>query len=206
MAQAFAISDFVCPRCGTTLAPADPAETETRCPNCRWVGQVYLFQRMPVNSIAAESALPEDATCMHHPRKIATAICAGTGDYICSLCTIDLNGQTYSADYLNNGGKETLGKAFSRTLPRPDSQIRLYLVGLFIIPYVDIILAIFAFLWIPHAFMLYSKALRMRREDKLFARVMSKSSVIGLPILLSLVGLGWILCVVGYIVYRSHRL
>ncbi|HEY1684667.1 MAG TPA: hypothetical protein VGG19_07895 [Tepidisphaeraceae bacterium] len=206
MTQAIAVTEFACPRCGTMLALAAPNQSHTNCPACRWSGQVYLFSHLPLDVKTAESALPEDAACAHHPSKKATAICAGTGDYICSLCTIELNGQPYSAEYLNHGGKETLGKAFTRTLPRPDSQIRLYLVAAIIIPYVNFVLWIFAFLWIPHAFILYRRALRMRREDKLFSRVMSSMSVVVLPILLVLIAIGWIVVVILLAVRWSGRI
>lgn len=201
MPEAQAVSDFLCPGCGVMLAPAASGEIKTRCPNCRWKGDVYLFQRLPIDASTAESALPEDATCIHHPTKKATAICAGTGDYICSLCTIDLNGQTYSAHYLDHGGKETMGKAFAKSIPRPDGQIRLYLIALIIIPYVNAVLAATVFLWLPHAFILYFRALKMRREDKVFARLMSPASVIVLPVLLCLVGIAWLIGVTCLIVY-----
>jgi hypothetical protein len=206
MTQAIAIAEFACPHCGAALGLPELNKPQTLCPNCRWSGQVYLFSRVPVDTMTAETALPEDAKCVHHTRKKATTICAGTGDYICSLCAIELNGQTYSADYLSHGGKETIGKAFSRTLSRPDSQIRLYLIALIIIPYVNAVLAAFAFLWVPHAFILYSRALRMRKEDPLFARLMSPASVVILPILLSLVAVAWIVVVCCLLAYWSRRI
>ena len=105
---------------------------------------------------------------------VATAVCAGTGDYICNLCAVELNGKTYSAEYLNHGGKDHVAKAFDRVLERPDGRIYLYLILNFI-PYVNGFIAVFAFLWLPHAFYLYFKALRMRRESEIFARIMSKA-------------------------------
>lgn len=181
------------------LAP--PASGYTRCPNCGWKGEAYLFTPAAVQAVAAELALPDDATCIHHPRKKAVAVCAGTGDYICSLCAVELKGQTYSAQYLEAGGKETVGKAFERTLPRPDSQIVLYYVLLILAPYVNAVMAALAFIWIPHAFFLYFKALRMRRTDPLFARVMGMGRVIVLPILLSLTAIGWVVGVVALVSY-----
>ena len=198
MTQAIAITQFPCPGCRAALEL--PTDGPTTCPLCRWHGQAYLFSPLAIKGDAAELALPDDATCIHHPRKKAVAICAGSGDYICSLCAIDLNGQTYSAEYLNTGGKETIGKAFDRYLPRPDSQIMLYFLCLFI-PYINVIFIPFAFIWIPHAFYLYFKALRLQRENDLFRRVMGNGRIIGIPVLLSLAALGWIYGVFAIIYY-----
>ena len=98
------------------------------------------------------------------------------------------------------------GKAFDRILPRPDSRIYLYLI-LTLVPYVNAAIVAFAFIWIPHAFVLYFKALRLRRENEVFARVMSKSSVVAIPILLVLYAVGWIVGVAAIIfaITTSHR-
>ena len=193
-----------CGACDAVLAPS--GDGPLRCPVCNWTGEAYFFSPRVIESQAAETALPDDATCIHHPRKKATAVCAGTGDYIGSLCSVELNGQTYSAEYLNSAGKEKAGKAFDRILPRPDGQIYLYLV-LFFIPYINAVIVAFAFLWIPHAFYLYFKALRMRRENEVFNRVMSKVSVVTIPILLGLYSIGWLAGVAGivYLVMERHR-
>ena len=183
------ISQFTCPGCSAILMPT--GHGATRCLSCGWRGEAYLFTPSMIVASGAEAALPDDATCIHHPSKKATAVCSGTGDYVCSLCAVDINGQTYSAEYLNGAGKATVGKAFDRRLRRPDSQARLYMV-LFLIPYANVV---GAFL-IPHGFILYARALRLRREDELFARLMSKTSVVLLPILLSLIGLFWIFIIV----------
>jgi hypothetical protein len=194
MEQAPVVRSCRCPGCSAILAP--PAPGRVMCPNCRWSGEVYFFNPRQLSVQAAEAALPEDATCATHPRKRATAVCAGTGNYICSLCAVELGGQVYSAEYLSAGGKEKAAKAFDRNLPRPDNYITTYLFCLFI-PYINFILIPFAFIWIPHAFFLYFKSLRLRRENPLFARLMSKRRVVVLPILLSLVAVLWVVGVVG---------
>jgi len=198
MRQVSEVLDCPCPRCGLVLVPASSAE-QTQCPRCRWRGETFLFKRLQPEIDTAELALPDDATCIHHPRKKAVAVCAGTGDYVCSLCAVELNGQTYSAEYLNAGGKQTLGQAFDRFLPRPDSQIRLYLILNFI-PYVDFVFSPFAFLWVPHGFLLYFEALRMRRANPLFARVMGRGWIVALPILLSLAAIAWVFIVIAIFV------
>jgi hypothetical protein len=202
MSQALAISQFACPGCDAILAT--PAQGTVRCSACQWQGDVFLFWRIPVNSATAESALPEDATCIHHPRKKATATCAGTGDYICSLCAVELNGQVYSAQYLDKGGKEKLGSSFERYLPRPDSQIGLYLLLSFI-PYVNVAAIPFAFLWIPHGFVLYFRALRLRRENPLYRRLIGVMTVVIYPILLGLFAVGWLAGVVALLYVLTSK-
>lgn len=181
---------FACPGCGALLATTAPGAT--LCPRCNWTGEVYHFNPRQITADSAEAALPEDATCMHHPSKKATAVCAGTGDYICSLCAVDIEGQTFSAEYLNSAGNKKARKAFNRMLPRPDKFVYTYLIFLFV-PYVNFILIPFAFLWIPHGFILYRRALKMRDEDPLFARLMSRWDVVAIPLLLTLVAIGWVI-------------
>src|SRR5689334_5511439 len=136
MAQVDVITQFSCPRCDSVLSP--PSQGATRCPGCGWKGEAYLFSPAAMEVQTAEHALPDDATCIHHPRKKAIAVCAGTGDYICSLCAVDLDGETFSAQYLGAAGKQKAGRAFERNLPRPDSQVVLYLLMPFI-PYVNFV-------------------------------------------------------------------
>lgn len=201
------ILQWPCPICGGTLTPPYPVGGKTVCPKCRWTGDAFLFKRLPIAVTAAESALPEDSACIHHPTKKATAICAGSGDYICSLCAIDVDGQTFSAEFLNKNklGKAKLGKAFDRYLPRPDSHIFVLIVCSIFVPYVDFVLLAGACFWIPYAFHLYFKALRLRRENELFNRVMPKSRVVTIPIYLSLIGLGWVAGVICLVVVLLTR-
>src|ERR1700733_5222528 len=133
MAAVNVITDFLCPGCAEQLIPTSSAVI---CPRCAWKGEAYLFSPRILAATNADIALPDEATCIHHPRKKATAVCAGTGDYICSLCAVELDGETLSAAYLATVGKKKAGKAFERNLPRPDSRIVLYLILPFI-PYVN---------------------------------------------------------------------
>jgi hypothetical protein len=183
------LSGFQCPRCSTVLESVTSGRV--RCSRCGWSGEVYSFSPRVLDTQPAAAAMPEDATCLHHPRKKAVAVCAGTGDYICSLCAVELNGQTYSAEYLNSAGKNLAGKAFERSLPRPDSQIYLYLLCCFI-PYVNFIFLPFAFIWIPHAVLLYFKTLRLREENPILKRIIGMPRMVMIPILLGLFALGWI--------------
>lgn len=192
-----------CAGCNSPLVP--DVSGPLRCPHCNWHGEAYVFAPRAVEAKPAEAALTDDATCVHHPRKKAVAVCAGTGDYICSLCAVDVDGQTYGAEYLNAAGKEKASKAFDRILPRPDSQIVLYLILIFI-PYVNAVAVALAFVWIPHAFFLYFKALRLRRENEIFRRVCGRARVVTLPILLSLYALLWLTgAAFGLYAILNHR-
>jgi hypothetical protein len=182
-------STVICPTCFGLLP--SPVAGPTECLHCRWRGEAYAFPARQLQVDQAEAALPEDAACAHHPRKRATSVCAGTGDYICPLCAVEIDGQTYGAAYLAAGGKAKAAQAFDRTLPRPDNYIYTYLICIFI-PYVNVIVIPFAFVWVPHAFVLYVRALRMRRENPLFARLMGRGRVIAIPILLTLVSVLWL--------------
>ncbi len=197
MTQVATVTEFACPGCATPLS--SPEQGPSVCPTCRWKGEVYRFSPLAVQINAAESALPDEATCMHHPSKKATTVCAGTGDYICSLCAIEVEGQTYSAQYIDSGGKKNLNAAFAQTLPRPDRRINIYLAMAIVVPYINIVMIALGFLWIPHGFILHRRARQMRRENPLFKRVMATSTLIIQPIVLALAGIGWIVMVVAIV-------
>ncbi|HEV7301139.1 MAG TPA: hypothetical protein VGN72_17365 [Tepidisphaeraceae bacterium] len=183
-------SSVLCPACRWPFVAGIAGPVA--CGHCNWRGEAYEFPVKRLQVMTAESALPEDSVCAHHPRKRATAVCAGTGDYICALCAVEIDGQTYGAEYLAAGGKEKAAKAFDRTLPRPDNHVYTYLICLFI-PYVNVVMIPFAFIWVPHAVVLYFRALRMRRENPLFARLMGRGRVIMMPVLLTIVSALWLL-------------
>jgi hypothetical protein len=182
-----------CPGCKTGVMVDVPGMN--RCPTCGWTGQIYTFRPTAIGAESAELALPDDATCIHHPRKKATAVCAGTGDYICSLCTVDLHGQTYSAQYLEGGGKEKAAKAFDRKLDRPDSKALLYL-GLLIVPYINVGVVLLGFFLVPHGFILLARARRKRREDPVFHKLVSPTRLVVITILTAIYAVGWIVLVV----------
>jgi len=196
------ITRFWCPTCTEVLEPAMPGPVV--CPRCAWRGEAYLLAPRRISESTAETALPDEATCLHHPRKKATAVCAGTGDYICSLCAVEIDGDTYSAEYLNTSGKDKASKAFDRTIPRPDSRILLYMVLIFV-PYINFVMLALGFLWIPHAFVLYARAQRLRRESPVFARLMGTGRSVLIMVLLVLYSVGWILAVVGLTVALMDR-
>ena len=177
MAVASPTTAFDCPRCGRNLLPE--AEGATSCPSCRWHGEAYLCNPVAVEIEAAKAVLPDDATCVHHPTKQAVAVCAGSGDYVCSLCAITLDGETYSAQYLNKVGKKKAEKAFERRLARPDREVSLCLLFcLFFTIAIPICL--------PLAIRSLVKMIRQRRTDPLYRQVVGTGSVIAAVVIIGL--------------------
>lgn len=173
-----AADEFECPNCrGVLEAPVDTAHV--RCAICNWVGEVYLFAPAEPVLEAPVEAMPEEATCAHHPGKRAVDVCAGTGDYICSLCAIEIAGRVYSAEYINRAGADLIGQHLQRTLPRPDRMVSL-VVLLMLVP---------CFWWVAWALViwaavLYVRMIRQYRTDALYQRVIGMGSLIAAPIVL----------------------
>jgi len=162
------VTHFDCPKCSAALEPI--SGPHTLCSACGWIGDVYLYRPLAAQAQGPEEALPEDATCVHHPTKRAVAVCAGAGDYVCSLCAIEIDGETYSAQFLNKGGKEKLSKAFDRYLERPDRAVATYLV-------VTLLLSFAAIITVPVAIYYFVKWMRVRKQDALLRRVAGPVSI-----------------------------
>ena len=156
---------FDCPKCRERLfvegsGPAD-------CPKCEWKGEIHILKALKERAETARDALPEKAVCVHHPSKQATAVCDGTGDYICALCAVEMDGKIYSAEYLNRAGKGAMEKTYSRFLDRPDTNVT-YLMA------ACIPLWFLSPLFLPFAFYKYVQAVRLRGRDPLFNRVFTR--------------------------------
>jgi len=135
-----------------------------------------------VSSIAA---MPDDATCAHHPSKRASATCAGSGDYICPLCAVELNGQTFSAQYLESAGKQTAGKAFERYLDRPDRAASQAIILSFLFAGCFFVGPIA----VPYAIYQFFRMLKLRRSDPFYARLVTRRNTIALGLVLGLMTL-----------------
>ncbi len=186
MAVAAEITDFRCPKCRTRVRPDGEQGTQVRCPgrNCRWSGQVFLFNPLLRVVDEAEESLPADATCTQHPTKRAVAVCDGSGDYICALCQIDLDGKTYSAEYLNRVGRDRLKAAFNRYLERPDRTIKTIGV-LLIIPYLNLL----GVIGLPYAFVKYFQMMKLRRQNSTYRMLVGRGGVWVCRVLLVIYGL-----------------
>lgn len=177
MATSEVVTEFLCPKCSAALRPVGE-ETRVRCDICSWRGLAFLFEPLTVRAQKAEQALPDDAVCVHHPSKRAECICEGTGDYICALCTIELDGKTYSAQYLSKAGKERASEAFDRHLPRPDREIGLYLLlCVFFFPAIIV--------WAPFAIYWFFRMLSLRNKNPLYRKVLGRGEIAVVAIIIA---------------------
>jgi hypothetical protein len=194
MADATGSIQVFCPECHALLAPS--GHSFCSCHNCSWDGHVLCFSPRSLDVNPAEAALPEDAVCTQHPAKRAVAVCAGTGDYICALCALQVEGETYSAHYVNTVGRDKLARAFDRKLQRPDSTVLLYCLLCFI-PYVNVLWYLGAPVWVPLGYYKLVRAARLRASDPLLARVITRGRLAALAVILALVGLLAVAAMIG---------
>ncbi|MFP4055240.1 MAG: hypothetical protein ACLF0G_00045 [Candidatus Brocadiia bacterium] len=117
-----------------------------------------------------QEALPDDAVCVHHPTKRAVAVCEGSGDYICSLCAVEIDRRTYSAQYLDGVGEQTLQGASQRYLERPDRQLGTCLL-LSVVFWPAVVVTI------PLGIAKLVKAVQLRRKDRVFRRLVARWQV-----------------------------
>ena len=161
------LAPFACPHCARDLDVA--GDGPFLCPACGKRGERYRFDPVLPKADAAPPAMPQDAVCAHHPTKRADAVCAGTGDYICSLCAVELEGKTYSVQYLNRGGKPLVTRAMPLRLDRPDRAVSLCLLLSLVVACVSPIGLGFAVYYVV-------QMRRKRREDPLYASVVSRAA------------------------------
>jgi hypothetical protein len=183
-------SGFDCPKCSERLfvESSGPAT----CPDCGWSGEAYLLKALKERVEPAPDALPEKAVCAHHPTKQAWAVCAGTGDYICSLCAVEVGGRIYGAGYLDRAGRETLEKTYSRHLARPDATVVYLLLASFLIFFLAPAL-------LPFAAVRYYQAVKLRGSDPIYRRVFTVPDMIIKGLLLLALILFTALIIIGIV-------
>lgn len=161
---------IICPGCHAFLPAGAQIGDHGRiaCVGCGWRGEVYFYDPVPFSVEQAETALPEDATCINHPSKKAVDVCAGTGDYICSLCAVEIAGQTFSANYVNQHGQKALAKHFQRKMSRPDRVLRFLMVAGIILS-----CALVGPIFIIASPFLWWKMMKLRKTDQLYRQVIS---------------------------------
>lgn len=174
-----AMHTFVCPNCNEFLAVEQPGTVV--CANCLWRGDIDFFRQAGAEALPTEEAHGDDATCVHHATKKATATCAGSGDYICPLCTVEIEGKPYSLQYLEHAGAHVMEHQFQRYLPRPDSHIMIYVALVFFVPFTYLWL-ILSVVWLPHAYALYFSAIQLRKRNPLFREVVGRGRMIVLAV------------------------
>lgn len=154
---------YFCPKCGAQNSPASLDNEWNQC-RCGWKGRVYLFRPIKYDAAQPEQALPENAACAHHPDKKAVAVCEGSGNYICALCVVEIDGKTYSVQHVDAKGKASFGKSFDRTMKRPDYYIPAILLFFGLAPFL-----------FPFLIILYLRMRRQFNSDLLYARLIGKA-------------------------------
>ena len=56
---------------------------------------------------------------------VVGSVCSGSGDYVCELCRIDVDGKIYSAGYLSASGRDMLPNKYKPYIRRPDREFAL---------------------------------------------------------------------------------
>ena len=135
----------------------------------------------PAMASAGELAGEDDGRCAHHPTKKAATVCAGTGDYICELCRIDLGGESYSVQYLDGGGREVVERRLTRTLPRPERQVMLCLLAS-----LSCIATFLAPVFCVYGWVQVVRLFRLQRESPLYREVAPRGA--GVVAVLAMLG------------------
>ncbi|MGC8560324.1 MAG: hypothetical protein ACP5O1_06550 [Phycisphaerae bacterium] len=167
-----------CPRtnCRETLRKVGDRWKCPQHPNTPFV--VDEFAPIPLQISQADAATEEHAVCAHHPEHRAIAICAGTGNYICALCTVEIDGNTYSVQFLDSPpGRSVVAQRFTSVLPRPDRIVWQMLACILILPITVPMLFLF-FIWVPIGLVNWFRVLRMRRRSTLYRRMVRMPHVV----------------------------
>jgi hypothetical protein len=96
--------DVRCEKCSARLA-VNGLGLFSRCAKCRTGQKVVLFSALgtePEKGATAEAVVEDNAACINHPDKAATALCDGCGAYVCSLCEIAVEEQQLCPTCFNN--------------------------------------------------------------------------------------------------------
>lgn len=85
-----------CSNCGKILPLKSYfGKKKSKCRSCQKVVTVEYFAALFTPLSQGEKAqtlvVDEDASCFHHANKVAVAVCASCGIYICNLCEITKN-------------------------------------------------------------------------------------------------------------------
>lgn len=169
-----------CPRCGRSLDAMLGQLDRQACYGCGFRGRVGVFAPVPRDEArAAEVALSDEAKCIHHPTKQATAVCEGTGNYICSLCAVQVKGATYSVDFINQGNLKDLAEQFERKLVRPDTAA-MYYACFCIFPYPGVLGPVLC----PLGWIRFARHQRMLREAGLYSKVVGRGRSVWLVVVL----------------------
>ncbi len=148
--------------------PVTIGTAQSRCTLCGLETDEFVFRPVLHETVRAELALAEDAVCAFHPDKKAVNTCAGTGNFICALCSVPLRDSTYSVQFLeSSAGKAVIGGNFDRYLNRPDRAVIAPLLLYLVLPLAGIIWFT-AVIWFPYGLFQWFAARRQWKVDALF--------------------------------------
>ncbi len=179
---------------------------QSRCTLCGLEVDELVFRPVSQETQRAELALTQDAVCAFHPDKKAVNTCAGTGNFICALCSVPLRDSTYSVQFLeSSAGKAVIGGNFDRFLNRPDRAVITPLLLYIAFPLAGFIWFT-AILWFPYGLFQWFAARRQWKTDALFRTqcgsvrlwtILVVFLLLGGASLLSSVGMIWYLVSTG---------
>lgn len=130
-------------------------------------------------------ALDDDSACANHPTKKATAICDGTGDYICTLCAVDIGEKTYSTAYIDRVGVNSLDAPIQRHLKRPDRTVSLCFVLCLLIYFLGPA-------WVIWSVISFFQMLRYRKTEPIYRQIVGPGDVAVATILVLIPLTGWV--------------
>ena len=190
-AQTNPAGGITCPGCHAWLPARQTIGDEGRivCSGCGWRGDTFFFSPIPIDVEQAQTALPDEAACVNHPTKKAVHTCAGTGDYICSLCAVEIADQIFSASYVDQHGETALKTHFDTKLDRPDRLLMLVMLMGLIFSW-----ALIGALAIPIAPFFWWRMAKRRNHHELYAKLFSQTNII-IAFILMLLGIGLIVII-----------
>ncbi|MGC8560322.1 MAG: hypothetical protein ACP5O1_06540 [Phycisphaerae bacterium] len=179
--------------CGQYLIP----EGELfRCSKHKLSYRILDFAPPPEAGEKADNLTDHYAPCTQHPDRPSTAICRGSGNYICPACTVMIDGEPWSSAYLQTpAGQQLLKAKYISVLPRPDRNIPVLFICLILFP-LTLIMLITSIIWVPYLAVQLVAMIRLRRRSWIYRALAPRSLLIAIT-----VGMGvWM--VLGIIAYR----
>ena len=157
--------------CGLFLIPEGG---EFRCTRHKLSYRILEFAPPPDASEKADHLTDHFAPCTEHPDRLAMEICRGSGNYICPLCTVVIDGEPWSHRYLMTpSGQKLLKDKYISILPRPDRNIPILFSCLILFPLTFIMLMTFV-IWIPYLAVQLVNIIRLRRRSWVYRALMPR--------------------------------
>ncbi len=168
--------------------PTPSGTAYSRCNFCGVEAIEMVFRPIARKIEYSEPALSDDAVCAYHPEKKAVNTCAGTGNFICPLCSVTVGGAVYSVQFLDSPrGKDVLAGKFDLNLPRPERAMTL-LMALLVLPPLGLGLWLTSVIWFPYGIYQWRQAVRQRLANPLYAQFVSRTRLLVIAIIFMCIG------------------